>query len=84
MKKIIKITLAVIFTVIMVSCSNNKKHAENCCQTEECKKNCTESGCCEEGKTCDITNHKDCKHKCCDADKKTCLVDEIKTCCKTK
>lgn len=84
MKKIITITFAVIFSVIMISCSNNKKCTKNCCQTEECKKNCIASGCCEEGKTCDITKHKECKHKCCDADKETCHVEGEKTCCKTK
>lgn len=42
-----------------------------CCKSDECKKECIQQKCCQEGKTCDKTNHKDCKHKCCDK-KKTC------------
>jgi len=88
MKKIRKTTLIVallgLFTVFVISCKNNEKCASNCCKTEECKKNCIDSGCCEENKTCDITNHKECKHKCCATDKKECAVEGEKSCCKTK
>lgn len=88
MKKLIKTTLIVavigVFTIFMTSCGSKEKCNTNCCQTEECKQNCIDSGCCKEGETCDITNHKECKHKCCDTAKKECHTEGEKSCCKTK
>ncbi len=89
MKKLMTATLVValfgIFTVFATSCGNKEKCNTNCCKTEECRTNCINSGCCEEGKTCDVNDHKDCKHKCCDAKKETCHIDDEKaSCCKTK
>ena len=88
MKKLMTATLIVvlfgIFTVFTVSCNHDKKCNTNCCKTEACKKNCIDSGCCKEGETCDVTKHTACKHKCCDATKESCHLEEEKSCCKTK
>ena len=89
MKKLVAILsmafIAGLFSVLVVSCSGKEKCAKNCCLTEACKKQCVDSKCCEEGKTCDITGHKECKHKCCSPGKETCHTEgEQKPCCKTK
>lgn len=88
MKKSIIATFIValfgVFTVFATSQTGGEKCNSNCCKTELCRTYCVESECCEKDKTCDITNHTECKHKCCDAEKKECHVSETKSCCTVK
>lgn len=85
MKKIRQVALLVaLLGVFVISCNSNKSCKSNCCKTEACKKNCIDSGCCEKNKTCDITAHKECKHKCCSVEKEQCTTKGEKSCCKTK
>jgi len=86
MKKLIRATFVValfgIFTVFATPYTDKEKCHTDCCQTELCRTHCIESGCCIKDKTCDITNHKECKHKCCSTEKKSCDPKEKKSCCK--
>lgn len=81
-KAIAMIAVFGILVVFTIACA--KKCNTNCCKTATCKQHCIKEGCCKEDATCDITDHKECKHKCCDIDKKECHVEGEKPCCKTK
>lgn len=87
MKKIIAVFSIVVLAGVFSAFATPSVETciKNCCKTEACKSACIEAKCCKEGKTCDITNHKECKHKCCDTEKTTCKVEsDKKSCCKTK
>lgn len=84
MKKTI-IILSAIFVVGVSGAfiiSKLTKHDKECCKTEVCRQHCIESKCCIKGKTCDITDGKECKHKCCDIESSNCEITSEKSCCK--
>lgn len=82
MKKFIVILSLIGFSAFAQT--NSKTCPKDCCSTETCKTHCIEMKCCEQGKTCDLTTHQACKHKCCEIATKNCSIEGKNTCCKTK